>query len=118
MLAAPITFPATLRTIYYPQTGVRVLGELGRSTRNYNFAAEDASGRRYALRLYRKHVARDFIGVPVWTQGFPTPRIIPTRRGDLTVSKVRLWTVLYLGTRVGQGQAWSTQDFQSRPHGF
>lgn len=46
----------------YAQPGLRLVGELGRSTRNYNFIVESRSSDRYALRMYRKHVDVKFVG--------------------------------------------------------
>lgn len=75
----------------YPLVRPGLLGELGGSTRNENLLVEDGARRRYVLRRHRKHVDSTFIDFTLEFQrylvesGFPTPRVILTTQGDLSV---------------------------------
>lgn len=100
-MSAPISEEA-LSTILrqYPLREPRVLGPMEASKRNDNFLVEDAAGKRYVLRRYRRNPDERRIlfqlrfQQELYRRGFPTSQVIETTVGSaLMTSEAGPWVL-------------------------
>ena len=116
-MSAPITDDLLSRVLsQYSLADPRVIDPMEASVRNHNFLVEDAEGRRYVLRRYRRNPDQRRIEFQLrfqhelYRREFPTSEVVKTMSGGLFVtSEGEPWVLFtyvegseYDFTRVGQ----------------